>query len=80
MVGRDSVEPLELRDGTTQASFAAAVEALRLAYAAEQQDALQVALARAKRNFMQRDAYAVMKAYREAVPGVCAEFPELVET
>lgn len=71
--------PLELRDGTTQESFAAAVEALRLAYATEQLDGLGVTLARAKRNFMQRDAYAVMKAYREAVPGVCAEFPVLVQ-
>ena len=56
------------------------MEALRLAYAAEQLNGLGVTLARAKRNFMQRDGYAVMKAYREAVPGVCAEFPVLVET
>jgi hypothetical protein len=72
--------PLVLRGGTTQEDFAEAVEALKLSYAAEQRRELEVKLARAKRNGIQRSAYEVMKSYRETVPGICAEFPELVET
>ena len=72
--------PLELRDGATQEDFAAAVAALEAAYREELREGLRVTLARGRRNLIQRTAYEVMKVYRETVPGVCVEFPELVET
>ena len=72
--------PLELRAGVTQVSFAAAVAALQAAYEQEQLEGLEVTLARGKRNLTQRKAYSIMKAYREAVPGIMAEFPVCLET
>ncbi len=72
--------PLVLADGTSQASFASAVAALQSAYADERVKAQALVLARARRNRIQEQAYAVMKAYREAVTARLAEFPELVET
>lgn len=61
--------------------FASAVSALQFAYAAEQDKEQNVTIARAKRNRIQADAYEVMKAYRENLPGsLVANFPELVET
>ena len=70
--------PLTLSGNVTQESFAEAVEALKEAYKKEQRLALSLTLARGKRNLMQEKIYAVMKGYREVVPGICAEFPELL--
>jgi len=72
--------PLALADGTTQGSFASEVSALQFAYTNERDKAQDVTLARSARNRIQDKAYAVMKAYREAVPGKLAQFPDLVET
>ena len=72
--------PLTLSGGVTQESFAAAVEALEGDYRKEQRLALAVTLARGKRNLIQQQAYAVMKGYREVVPGICAAFPALLES
>ena len=72
--------PLTLSGDVTQESFAEAVEALEEAYKKEQRVALALTLARGKRNLMQEKIYAVMKGYREVVPGICAAFPELLET
>jgi hypothetical protein len=72
--------PLVLGDGTTQAAFAGALDALLAAYDTEQDAEQQTGLARAQRNRMQSRAYAIMKAYRETVPCILAAHPELVET
>src|SRR5205085_226897 len=72
--------PLELRGGTTEEDFLEKAAALETAYRQEQRSGLQVSLARGKRNLLQRAAYEIMKAYREAVPGICVEFPDLAET
>ncbi|HEY0551320.1 MAG TPA: hypothetical protein VGF13_17070 [Verrucomicrobiae bacterium] len=72
--------PLILRDDTTQEDFAGKVAALEAAYREEQRSALHVSLGRGRRNLLQRAAYEILKAYREAVPGICVEFPALVNT
>jgi hypothetical protein len=72
--------PLVLADGTTQSTFASAVSGLQFAYAEERNKAQQLTLARAKRNRTQLVAYETMKAYRAAVQGRLAEFPEIVDT
>ena len=74
--------PLVLVPGnTTVAEFSSAVAALQSAYAEEQDKEQLVIISRAKRDRLQDAAYAVMKAYRESVPGSnVAQFPELVET
>jgi hypothetical protein len=72
--------PLALSDGTLQGDFASLVSALQFAYAAERSKGQDVTLARSTRNRLQSRAYAIMKAYREAVPGKMGGFPELVET
>lgn len=72
--------PLVLADGTEQSMFASAVSALQFAYAEERNKAQELSLARAKRNRTQLNAYETMKAYREAVPGKLAAFPEIVDT
>ncbi len=67
--------------GMTVEVFNNAVAALQAAYVLEQDRAQLVTIARAKRNRIQDEAYAVMKAYRENLPGSnVAQFPELVET
>jgi hypothetical protein len=61
--------------------FASAVSALQFAYAAEQDKEQAVTIARAKRDRIQDEAYAIMMAYRENLPGsAVAQFPELVGT
>jgi hypothetical protein len=72
--------PLVLGDGTTQASFSDAVDALILQYRAEKRAAQETTLARARRNRLQDRAYAIMKAYREAVPVMLVAFPAMLDT
>ena len=77
--------PLTVPNGTpsglTHGEFASAVSALQFAYSDERSKAQDVNLARSDRDRLQERAYAIMKAYREAVPGsVVANFPSLVET
>ena len=72
--------PLALADGTSQGAFASAVSALQFAYAAEQRKEQDLTLARSTRNRLQERAYAVLKFYRETVPGKLAQFPDLVGT
>ncbi len=72
--------PLVLADGTTKGAFASAVSALQFAYTHERDMAQNVTLARSARNRIQDRAYDIMKAYRESVPGIMANFPDLVET
>ena len=73
--------PLLLPDGTGQGAFASAISALQFAYDDELNKGQDVTLARSDRNIIQAGAYAIMKAYREAIPGSdVAEFPALVET
>ncbi len=72
--------PLVLGDGTDRATFASAAAALQSAYAEERRKAQDVTLARAKRNRIQAQAYAVMKTYREAVPAMLPGHPDLVQT
>lgn len=61
--------PLVLVDGTTQGAFATAVTALGLAYNAVAVAEQDVTTALAQRNDVQDRLYAIMKAYRVAVPG-----------
>ena len=73
--------PLALPDGTDQGAFASAVSALQFAYQDEQTKAQETGLARADRNLLQTKIYAILKAYRETVPGSgVREFPALLET
>ena len=77
--------PLTVPDGTAQGlaqgPFASAISALQFACNDERSKAQDVDLARSDRNILQNRAYAIMKAYREAVSGsVVANFPSLVET
>ena len=73
--------PLALPDGTDHGAFASAVSALQFAYGDEQAKAQEVGLARADRNLLQTKIYAILKAYRETVPGSgVREFPALLET
>jgi len=72
--------PVALPDGATQGGFASAVAALQSAYAEEQRKVQDVALARAKRDLSEDQAYDVMKIYREVVPGKLTAFPELIAT
>jgi hypothetical protein len=69
-----------LHGAMTAAGFAAALAALQAAYAMELDAEQILRLARARRNRIQDGMYAIMKAYRENVPGKLAEFPVLVET
>lgn len=67
--------------GMTVETFSGAVAALQAAYAVEQDKEQLLTIARARRNRIQDEAYAVMKAYRESLPGSnAAQFPELLET
>ncbi len=67
--------------GMAVGEFASAVAALQTAYTHEQDKGLNVTIARARRNRIQAEAYEIMKAYRETLPGsTVAQFPELVET
>ena len=72
--------PLALADGTTQGAFASLVSALQFAFGSERSKGQDVILARSARDRIQAKAYHTMKAYREAVPGKLAQFPDLVET
>ena len=72
--------PLKLGDGTVHGAFASAVSALQFAYATEQRKSRGLVLARARRNRVQNTAYEAMKSYREAVPGMLSNFPEMIET
>ena len=72
--------PLVLGDGTTQENFSDAVDALIADYRAEKLAAQETTLARAKRNRLQNRAYAIMKAYREAVPVMLVAFPAMLDT
>ena len=74
------VLPLKLGDATMHGAFASAVSALQFAYATEQRKSRGLVLARARRNRVQNTAYEAMKSYREAVPGMLSNFPELIET
>ena len=72
--------PVVLADGTTQADFRASVLALNELYADERSAIVSTTLSRAQRDAHKARAYAVMKAYRQAVPARCAGFPILLET
>ena len=72
--------PLVLEGGVSQGSFASQVSALQFDYATEQSKESSVTLARSDRNIIQVKAYAVMKTYRELLPGRIPQFPSLVET
>jgi len=72
--------PLILGDGTAHGVFASAVSALQFTYASERVKAQDLALARARRNRLQSDAYEVMKAYREAVAARMTAHPDLNDT
>lgn len=72
--------PVVLADGTDQEDFAAAVAVLETLYKAAREAAQELALARADREFLQERAYAIMKAFRQAVPVRLAAHPALVET
>ena len=63
-----------------QGTFASALSALQFNYADEDEKDQNVTLARADRDEIQDDGYAVMKAYRENVPGDMMAFPALVNT
>ena len=56
------------------------MSALQFDYADEDLKDQNVVLARARRDEIQDDAYTIMKAYRENVPGDLMSFPTLVET
>ena len=72
--------PLTLSNGTTHGTFASAVSALQFAYAEERKKGVRLVVARARRNIVQNTAYEVMKSYREAVPPMLSNFPEMIET
>jgi hypothetical protein len=72
--------PLLLEDGLTQGSFASLVSALQFLYATEKGKESKVTLARSDRNIIQVKAYAVMKTYRQVLPGVIPQFPALLES
>ncbi len=72
--------PLLLPDNTTQGAFASGIAALQFAYGDERTKAQDTGLARADRNRIQDETYAIMRAYRETVPDKMREFPTLVET
>ena len=72
--------PLTLEDGTTQGTFSSLVSALAFEYEVEKKKDALVTLARSDRNAIQVKAYAVMKTYREILPGKIPQFPTLVET
>ena len=74
------VLPLTLEDGTSQGTFASLVSVFQFDYATEKGKEALVTLARSDRNIIQAKAYAVMKAYREVLPGKIPQFPALVET
>ncbi len=67
-------------DETSQGAFASLVSALQFAYRHERNMAQDVTLARSDRDGIQDYEYEVMKAYRETVPTLLAEFPNLVAT
>ena len=64
----------------TQGEFASALSTLQFNYADEDEKDQNVTLARADRDEIQEDAYVIMKAYRENVPGDLMAFPALVAT
>ena len=71
----------DLQPGTMdQGAFASVLSALQFNYADEDLKDQNVTLARADRDEIQADAYIIMKAYREAVPGDLMAFPALVNT
>ena len=72
--------PLVLPGGMDQGTFASAVSGLLFAYADEEVKAQDLTLARAARNRLQTEAYALMKAYRETVPVRLTAFPDLIAT
>ena len=72
--------PLLLEGGMTQGSFASLLSGLQFDYATEQSKESKVTLARSDRNIIQMKAYAVMKTYREVLPGVIPQFPALIES
>lgn len=67
-------------DETAQGTFASMISALQFAYREERNRAQDVLLARSDRDGIQDYEYEVMKAYRESVPTLMAEFPNLVAT
>lgn len=73
--------PLVLADGTDQGAFASAISTLGFAYSDERTKGQDLTLARGDRNTFQDEAYEIMKAYREGLPGSdAAKFPVLIET
>lgn len=71
--------PLQLRDGTSQATFALALGALQTAHATLAKAEQDVILARAVRDQTKGFAYSTMKVYRTAVRSRCTQFPTLVQ-
>ena len=72
--------PLVLVDGTAQPAFATAVTALGLAYNSVAATGQDVTTALEQRNDVQDGLYALMKAYRQAVPGRFLPAAALVES
>ena len=72
--------PLVLADGSTQSGFASAVSALQFAYAEERKKGVKVSVSRSKRNRLQDKAYSAMRLYREAVPPLMVNAPELIDS
>ena len=72
--------PLVLTGTVDHVSFASAVSSLQFAYADEDLKAQDLTLARAARNRQQKDAYELMKTYRETVRVRLTSFPDLIAT
>lgn len=72
--------PVLLSDGTTQATFAAALTSAQQDYDASAVAEQGLKLSRVERDLIQAKAYETMKQYRLAVPPRCAQFPALVAT
>jgi hypothetical protein len=72
--------PLLLDDGTSVEDFAGAISALQSLYAEEKARLAKVTLERGNRNDLQADAYAILRAYREAVEDRMKAFAVMVES
>ena len=72
--------PLVLPNAKSHGEFSSLLAALQFAYAEEKAKDQDVALARGERNRIQKDAYEIMRVYRETVPDKMANFPVLLET
>ena len=72
--------PLALADGTVQGGFASAISALQFAYAEERRKGVKVSVSRSKRNRLQGKAQSAIRLYRETVPPLMVNSPELIDS